>query len=470
MGLGLITAGLVFLANPNIHVIDIFPDFIGLWLVCAGLTKLAQINADLMDARGLFFKLSIVELAKTFSMILMYSPDYTRNLLMSFTFGIVECILFTLAVNALFVGVENIGMRYSSSEVLATYTKKKGNVRADVSTKVRTTMITFFYIRTVLSFLPEITELQEDTVPVDYSDFKGLFYGVCVIAGVIIGIVYLRRVVAFFNGCRREAGFIDALGKSYGNFLKINKNYEVSRVMKLVLILYAGAAALTYNPTDDGLIELPLLFCGVVLIVMSLFLAKLNRKAIYAVIPSVVMSVLSVVDFIKKDAFYVDNTKFEDVFHIQDAAEKYSVINNLALVEYILLFGTFVFLTGIIMKTVGAHIPDALSTNSIDLKPNSAELDEIAAIFSKYSNVTTAFMSASLILYGALTKIAVIAGEQAAYIDRDQINVPQIIFSWLSVGANALTAAWLVSAILLLGFARKRIYGCVYNWSVVEKD
>jgi len=78
-------------------------------------------------------------------------------------------------------------------------------------------------------------------------------------------------------------------------------------------------------------------------------------------------------------------------------------------------------------------------------------------------------MAVSIIIYGALTKIAIIAGEQAAFIDRDDINVPQIIFSWLSVGANALTAAWFVAAILLLGFAKKRIYGCVYNWSVVSE-
>ena len=114
MGFGLITAGFIFLFNPNINIIDIFPDFIGLWLVCAGLTKMAQINADIMEARGLFFKLSIVELAKSLSIFLMYSQDNTRNLLLAFVFGIIECLLFTFALRSLFIGIENVGMRLMS--------------------------------------------------------------------------------------------------------------------------------------------------------------------------------------------------------------------------------------------------------------------------------------------------------------------------------------------------------------------
>ena len=474
MGFGLITAGFIFLFNPNINIIDIFPDFIGLWLVCAGLTKMAQINADIMEARGLFFKLSIVELAKSLSIFLMYSQDNTRNLLLALVFGIIECLLFTFALRSLFIGIENVGMRFSSKAVLATYKKKKGSVTADVSTRLRVYMLVFFYLRTAFAFLPEFTEIQDDTVisnyRIVYSQFKGIFYIFGSVIVLILGIIYLKRVCSFFMGCRKDKDFIDALKGSYSSFLDINMNYRVSRVMKLVLVLYAGAALLTYNPTDDGLIKIPLVLCGIAVIIMAAILASINKKALYAIIPAAAMSVISVIDFIKKDAFYIDNTKFDDVFHIEAAMEKYSVINNLALVEYILLFITFVFITGVIMKTMTEHIPMALSINSVELRPNSDELEEIETSFGKYSNIITALMAVSIIIYGALTKIAIIAGEQAAFIDRDDINVPQIIFSWLSVGANAVTAAWFVAAILLLGFAKKRIYGCVYNWSVVDVD
>lgn len=474
MGFGLISAGLIFLFNPNINIIDIFPDFIGLWLVCAGLTKLAQINADLMDARGLFFKLSIVELAKFFSILLISSQDPTRYLLLSFVFGVIECILFTLSVRSLFIGIENLGMRFSSRAVLATYKKKKGSVTADVSTRFRVYMLVFFYLRTFFAMAPEFTELQDDTIisnyRVVYTQFKGVFYGLSAIIVFILGIIFIKRVVSFFGGCRKDKEFIAALEDSYAKFLVINKNYQVSRVMKLVLILYAGAAALTYNPTNDGLIVLPLVLCGIVLVIISLILSSIDRKALFAAIPAGIMSVISVVDFVKKDAFYIDNTKFEDVFHIESAMDKYSVINNLALVEYILLFVSFMMITSIIMRAMSEHIPMALSYNSVELRPNDDELEEINGAFGKYSTIITALMAASVIIYGALTKIAIIAGEQAAFIDRDDINVPQIVFSWLSVGANALTAAWFVAVVLLLGYARKHIYGCVYNWSVVREE
>lgn len=474
MGFGLICAGLVFLFNPNINIIDILPDFIGLWLVCAGLTKLAQINADLMEARGFFFKLSIVELAKFFSILLISSQDPTRYLLLSFVFGVIECILFTLSVRSFFIGLENIGMRFSSKTVLATYKKKKGAVTADVSTRLRKYMLIFFYLRTVFAMLPEFTELQSSSVissnRMPLSQFKGVFYGLAVIIVFVLGIIYIFRVTKFFKGCQRDTAFINSLRDSYDKFLVINKNYQVSRVMKLVLILYAGAAALTYNPTDDGLIKIPLVLCGIVLIIISFILAGINKKALYAAIPAGIMSVLSVIDFIKKDAFYVDNTKFDDIFHIESAMDKYSVINNLALVEYILLFVSFMMITSIIMRSMSEHIPMALSYNSVELRPNEDELEEINGAFGKYSTIITALMAASVIIYGALTKIAIIAGEQAAFIDRDDINVPQIVFSWLSVGANAITAAWFVAVVLLLRYARKHIYSCVYNWSVVREE
>ena len=473
MGFGLITVGFLFLFNPNINVMDIIPDFIGLWLVCAGLTKLSQINADVMEARGLFFKLSIVELAKLLSVFLMSSQDPTRYLLFSFTFGVIESILFTLSIRSFFIGLENLGMRFSSSAVLATYSRKKGKVKKDVSTRLRVFMLVFFYIRTALAVLPEASELQDDSIisnsRIELSQFKGIFYGFACIIVIVLGIIYIVRVCKFFGSCYKDKAFIDALRSSYDSFLKINENYRVSRIMKLVLILYAGAAMLSYNPTDDGLIKLPLVFCGTVLVIISFILSALNKKALFAAIPAGVMSVLSVIDFIKKDAFYTANNKFEDIFHIDSAMDEYAVINNLATVEYILLFVSFMMLTSIILKCMMVHIPMSLSTNSVNLKPNEDELEEIEGSFGKYSNVITALMSACIIIYGALTKIAIIAGEQAAYIDINDINIPQIVFSWLSVGANVLTVAWFVAVLLLIGFARKRIYGCVYNWSIVSE-
>lgn len=474
MGFGLISIGFVFLFNPNINIIDVIPDFIGLWLICIGLTKIAQINADLMEARGLFFKLSIVELGKFASILLLDSQDATRYLLLAFIFGIIECILFVLAIRSFFIGVENLGMKFSSKSVLASYEKKtlKGKVKKDVSTRVSVTMIAFFFVRTICAIFPEFTELQDDSIisykRVIYSNFKGIFYLLGIIIVVVFAVIYLKRTLSFFGSIRKDKDFIDTLKSSYNDFLTVNRNYHVSRIMKLVLVLYAIGAILTYSPTDDGLIKIPLILTAVTLIAISVCLSSVNKKALYAIIPAAITAVLSVIDFIKQDNFYVDNTKFEDVFHIETARESFNVISNLALVEYILIFVAFLYLTNLIFTIGRDHIPYALSKNSVTLTPNSDEVEEIRGKYNRYSTVITVLMAGSLILYGVLTKIAIIAGEQAAFIDKNDINVPSIIFAWLSVGTNALTVAWFAAIMLFIGFAKNRIYGCVYNWSVVS--
>lgn len=474
MGFGALGAGLCFLFNPNINVFDILPDFIGLWIVCAALKKLSQINSDISESRRRFFELSLVELAKSVSFMFISANDPTGYLLFAFVFGVVECILFTLAARELFIGVENLGMRHSSVAVLATKPARKGKVARDVSTRLEGFMLVFYYIRTLCAVLPEFTELQSDTVILNrriiLSQFKGIFYLLGGLIVTVLGIIYIKRVVAFFNSCRRDKPFIASLGTAYDGFLSVNKNYAVSGRMKLVLVMYAAAVLSTYNPTDDGLIKLPLFICGALLIVISILLTRRSKRALVALPFSGVMCVLSVIDFIKKDAFYSDNTKFEDIFHINEAWDAYLPINNLALIEYILLIVAFGVISSVIFRCAADDTQHALSLNSLTLKPNADEKAEIEGCVARYSTVTVSLISVTLILYTALTKLAIIAGEQAAFIDRNDINVPQIIFSWMSLGANVLTVATFVSAVLFISFARKRIYGCVYNWSMVADD
>lgn len=473
MGFGALAVGLVFLFNPNINVMDFIPDFIGLWIVCASLKRLAQINSDVAEARKLFFELSLVELGKTFSVLLVSSTDSTGYLLFAFVFGVIECIMFTLAIRELFVGIENLGMRHSSIAVLASRTTRTGRVK-DKSTELERFMLVFYYIRTLCAVLPEFTELQSDSVISNHriilSQFKGIFYVFGGLVVTVLGIVYIKRVVSFFSACRRDEPFILSLCESYGEFLSINKNYVHSGRMKLVLVIYAAAVLLTYNPTSDGLIELPLVLCGVLLITAALLLAHRNKRVLWVLPAAGVMSVLSVVDYVKKNAFYSDNTKFEDIFHMDAAMDEYLPINNLALVEYILLIAAFAVLTTVILRCAAEDTDCALSLNALTLSPNEDELCEIKTATSKYSSVITSLMAVTLMLYTALTKLALIAGEQSAFIDKNDINIPQIIFSWMSFGANALTAAWFISVLLFIAFARKRIYGCVYNWSVAAEN
>ena len=44
MGFLKIALGAVFLFNPTVHIVDPLPDFIGYWIIAAGLTGLAYLS------------------------------------------------------------------------------------------------------------------------------------------------------------------------------------------------------------------------------------------------------------------------------------------------------------------------------------------------------------------------------------------------------------------------------------------
>ena len=64
LGLSWIGAGMIFLCNPLINIIDILPDFIGLLMIMHGLSKAAEVTDHLGDARDGFAKLAIVSTAQ----------------------------------------------------------------------------------------------------------------------------------------------------------------------------------------------------------------------------------------------------------------------------------------------------------------------------------------------------------------------------------------------------------------------
>ena len=57
MGLWLISLSLIFLFNPNISAVDVLPDFIGYFILSAGISKLADLNFHFAEAQSYFNKL-----------------------------------------------------------------------------------------------------------------------------------------------------------------------------------------------------------------------------------------------------------------------------------------------------------------------------------------------------------------------------------------------------------------------------
>ena len=117
--LGRIAAGIFFLLNPNITVIDLLPDFIGCILIISGLGLLRDISDSLEEARKNFLRLFWVSLSHipAFALMVSISASYlnekTSILVFSFVYGVIEFILINNALTALIDGFVYVGQRYN---------------------------------------------------------------------------------------------------------------------------------------------------------------------------------------------------------------------------------------------------------------------------------------------------------------------------------------------------------------------
>ena len=86
MRIGLILVGFLFLANPVIHVLDVFPDAIGYLLLMAGISKPALFVEHLADAKKWFGRLALITLCRSLAVFIWPGSTDSTMLLLTFVF------------------------------------------------------------------------------------------------------------------------------------------------------------------------------------------------------------------------------------------------------------------------------------------------------------------------------------------------------------------------------------------------
>ena len=101
----LLAAGLIFLFNPCVNVIDPLPDAVGCLLIMAALRRASVVSADAEAARRRFGTLAAVSAGKLVAALIltaMRSNVGTLSLALSFAAATVELVFFISAFRALF--------------------------------------------------------------------------------------------------------------------------------------------------------------------------------------------------------------------------------------------------------------------------------------------------------------------------------------------------------------------------------
>ncbi len=113
MKIGYILAGMVFLFNPHINIIDFLPDVIGYILILHGLSKLSDLERNLLSARQKFLKLAWLSAGKLACLLILPIFDATLYLIFTFGFGLLEILWMIPAFIDLFHGISFLEERYT---------------------------------------------------------------------------------------------------------------------------------------------------------------------------------------------------------------------------------------------------------------------------------------------------------------------------------------------------------------------
>lgn len=207
-GLALMAAGLCFLANPLVNVIDVLPDVIGWLLIALSMTTLAYVNDDIAAARRSAWILFGITLAKTAPMtfsllgskVLPLLAEPVMVLVYTISFGIFELYLGSKVIRTWLAGISQMGLLHDS----------KASIRGTDGLRLMTFF--FFLLRTVGSIVPELVYLRSTEylgnvvygVVIDIRDYRPYLIIFCAFCAGVFAIGWLIAMLRYIRGLSKD--------------------------------------------------------------------------------------------------------------------------------------------------------------------------------------------------------------------------------------------------------------------------
>ena len=396
MKLGFILAGFIFFANPNIGIIDIFPDFIGIFLIIKGLSKTSLIVEWHEKAQNAFWKLAFIEILKTAANFILLLNINTMPLLLSFTFSIVELIVFIPAVNELFEGFFYAGMRFGGDAVFDSKQKIKNfrdpsngeRVRREVTVergvRIKIITIVFLILRDILAVIPNTTELQlfknqGEVAPnvIRLADFNNLFITVECAVGVVLGVVWLSLFIPYFTKVVKDRKMTDVLEKAFNEKLKLDPFLPITVKMKYVSACLIGAF-IAYNSLYSNYVNyLPNCLSAIFLIIAAVLLKSRIKSALWAIPFAAVSGIISLINLALQRKYFVTFQYLpDDSFWRSNAGILYSRIQMFSVAENAAVLIAFIILF--------FSLPNCLKKDTHNVSDDLIEREALSKIRRKF--------------------------------------------------------------------------------------
>jgi len=357
MSIGYLIAGLVFLCNPHVNIIDFMPDAIGYGLILLGITKLSHTELSMSEAHRRFKYLFILALCKLpclYVYALISPEEQVWILLLSTCFGAAEAVLGFLAFSRLFTSLETLGNAERDHRI---FTKL---------VRVKLITLIFTVAKPLFAVLPDLTLLADDRYGTvtgvgiqTLRSYRAVFNVFSFLAVFVFGIIWLVMAISYFNGIRKEKAFLSEVAERIASFYREDKKH-VFRYLIVMLTFMIYAVFFCLELKIEGYSILPPMINGALFIIvtaMAFYFFKRSPVESYAkgsLIASVVYFIFSFVGYVLAvrfaDRHYNDEIGggfAEDVYYY--VVNDFEVFDELVLVNLFVALSQVAFLVALIL-------------------------------------------------------------------------------------------------------------------------
>lgn len=362
LGLWLLWVGALFLVNPLINTVDVIPDTAGYILMAISLRRVAPLHEGMKKAMRCFVLLALISAAQLLCSLgnPFFSDSYI--LLMTFSFAILQGIVFIPAISGLFAGFDWIGTRY---ELPAAQGIKKRNGKTVSLAAVRGLTVAAFLVREAGSVIPAVPAVTMTGVTyfpgahsTDWTLLTPPLYVLSWIAGIAVSVPWIIRFVSYVKGVISGGGevFSQLYHRYETEYLSDVRGRTAAR-MKTVLIMLCTAAALSLDMYVDGINIFPgLLVSALMIAAFALMMPTDRRPAVAGMVFSSLRIVLSAAGEVLQYLYKAQNYKPKSAaFHIGDAPVLYLRIEIIAIAEALCLAASVIFLFCVLRGTLYSH-------------------------------------------------------------------------------------------------------------------
>lgn len=349
MGLGLCMIAGALLFHPIVAGIDVLPDIIGYLLLFVGMSKFADLNGHVAEARRHLRAMLFVGAGQLIATYIVYGmiermmqerPSEMSTyegpmltLLFSFVLLVLRSFFLIPAWKELFLGLDTLAERFDATSLTS---ERRGRTSCGRMAKHSTV---FVIISSLLSFLPEASVLTSyeahkgnPLFPFDWYVYVNLFRAVAGVASFVIGLIWLIAYLRCLNSFRRDPVFSDRAAEAYETTVLPQtgmltvRRFSAAFLLFTVGSVFAVSFRINYYALTPGIV-----FAGFCLAGIALLQKYLPKKQ-NGIAAAILLAVVSGAELIA-NRFYLQNHLPEASLYETDAYWRFLTVRVLDAAE-----------------------------------------------------------------------------------------------------------------------------------------